>query len=129
MALWTASLLRLTTRRMECLVEATVEQAGAVTTKRRFCLSSTELIPECLAKAARGYWVIENSLNWALDVVLRRINRGSEKASAHTTWPAFDTLPSTRSAPQRGNTPSRQPENSPDGTQTTWSESGSIALT
>lgn len=53
------------------MVEATVEQAGAVTTTRRFYLSSATLTPERLAEAVRGHWAIENSLHWVLDVVFK----------------------------------------------------------
>ncbi|PSJ48897.1 ISAs1 family transposase, partial [Kumtagia ephedrae] len=53
------------------MVEASVEEAGAVTTSRRFYLSSAKLTPERLAEAVRGHWAIENSLHWVLDVVFR----------------------------------------------------------
>lgn len=53
------------------MAEATVEQAGAVTTTRRFYLSSARLTPERCAEAVRGHWAIENSLHWVLDVVFR----------------------------------------------------------
>lgn len=53
------------------MVEASVEEAGAVTTTRRFYLSSAKLTPERLAEAVRGHWAIENSLHWVLDVVFR----------------------------------------------------------
>ena len=51
------------------MVEAAIEQAGTVTTTRRFYLSSAKLTPERLAEAVRGHWAIENSLHWVLDVV------------------------------------------------------------
>jgi predicted transposase YbfD/YdcC len=51
------------------MVEAAIEQAGTVTTTRRFYLSSAKLMPERLAEAVRGHWAIENSLHWVLDVV------------------------------------------------------------
>lgn len=53
------------------MVEASVEQAGALTTTRRFYLSSAKLTPERLAEAVRGHWAIENSLHWVLDVVFK----------------------------------------------------------
>lgn len=53
------------------MVEANIEQAGAVTTTRRFYLSSARLSPERLAEAVRGHWAIENSLHWVLDVVFK----------------------------------------------------------
>lgn len=51
------------------LVEATVERNGAVTTARRYFLSSLPIDPRMLARAVRAHWGIENRLHWVLDVV------------------------------------------------------------
>jgi predicted transposase YbfD/YdcC len=51
------------------MVEATVERNGAVTTARRYFLSSLPIDPRTLARAVRAHWSIENRLHWVLDVV------------------------------------------------------------
>lgn len=53
------------------MLEAIVEDkaTGAVTTARRFYISSLALNPVFFAKAARAHWGIENRLHWVLDVV------------------------------------------------------------
>lgn len=51
------------------MVEARVEKGAAVSTMRRFFLSSADLSPQLLERAARGHWGIENGLHWVLDVV------------------------------------------------------------
>lgn len=51
------------------MVEATVERGGAVTTARRFFLSSLALDARSLARAVRAHWGIENRLHWVLDVL------------------------------------------------------------
>jgi predicted transposase YbfD/YdcC len=51
------------------MVEATVERDGALTTARRFFLSSLAMDARMLARAARAHWGIENRLHWVLDVV------------------------------------------------------------
>jgi len=51
------------------MVEATVERQGAVTTARRYFLSSLPIDAKTLARAVRAHWGIENRLHWVLDVV------------------------------------------------------------
>jgi predicted transposase YbfD/YdcC len=51
------------------MVEATVERDGAITTARRFFLSSLALDARMLARAVRAHCGIENRLHWVLDVV------------------------------------------------------------
>jgi predicted transposase YbfD/YdcC len=51
------------------MVEATVERNGAVTTARRYFVSSLPLDARKLARAVRAHWGIENRLHWVLDVV------------------------------------------------------------
>ena len=48
------------------MVEAHVEQAGKITTSRRYYLSSATLTPERLAHAVRAHWSIE-AMHWILD--------------------------------------------------------------
>ena len=53
------------------MVEAAVEDkaSGAVTTARRYYISSMALDPDFFAKAVRAHWGVENRLHWVLDVV------------------------------------------------------------
>ena len=51
------------------MVEAEVEQGGAVTRSRRFYISSAPLPARQLAQAVRAHWGIENRLHWVMDVV------------------------------------------------------------
>ena len=51
------------------MVEACVERNGAVTTARRYFLSSLPIEAKMLARAVRAHWGIENRLHWVLDVV------------------------------------------------------------
>ena len=53
------------------MVEAVIEAkaTGAVTTARRYFISSMALDAPFFAKAARAHWGIENRLHWVLDVV------------------------------------------------------------
>ncbi len=51
------------------MVESTVERNGAVTTARRYFLSSLPIDTRTLARAVRAHWGIENRLHWILDVV------------------------------------------------------------
>ena len=50
------------------MVEATVEKAGAISTERRFYISSADLTANRFADGVRGHWTIENQLHWVLDV-------------------------------------------------------------
>jgi predicted transposase YbfD/YdcC len=53
------------------MVEAIIEDkaTGAVTTARRFYISSLALDAAFFAKAVRAHWGVENRLHWVLDVV------------------------------------------------------------
>jgi len=55
---------------MACLgmIEATVEQAGKITTTRHYHVSSRRLTAQAYLDAARAHWAVENSLHWVLDV-------------------------------------------------------------
>ncbi len=51
------------------MVEAKVERNSAITTARRYFLSSLPIDPRTLARAVRAHCGIENRLHWVLDVV------------------------------------------------------------
>ena len=51
----------------EAIIE--IKATGAVTTARRYFISSMALDAAFFAKAARAHWGIENRLHWVLDVV------------------------------------------------------------
>ena len=51
----------------EAIIE--IKATGAVTTARRYFISSMALDAPFFAKAARAHWGIENRLHWVLDVV------------------------------------------------------------
>ena len=61
------------------LVESTREINGKSTVEYRYYLSSLTADAECIAKAIRGHWGIENSLHWVLDVVFNEDNARNRK--------------------------------------------------
>ena len=50
-------------------VEGTMVRNGKVTTLTRYYITSRTLTADQLLEAVRGYWAIENSVHWVLDVV------------------------------------------------------------
>ncbi len=51
------------------MIESRVERNGALTTERRYYLSSAPLEAKTFAAAVRAHWGVENRLHWVLDVV------------------------------------------------------------
>jgi predicted transposase YbfD/YdcC len=50
------------------MIEAQREVQGAVSTERRYYLSSRLAAAATLGPAVRGHWGIENQVHWSLDV-------------------------------------------------------------
>lgn len=51
------------------MIESRVERDGALTSERRYYLSSAKLDAKTFAAAVRAHWGVENRLHWVLDVV------------------------------------------------------------
>jgi len=49
-------------------VQARIERSGTLHAETRYYVSSASLDAERAGQAVRGYWAVENSLHWVLDV-------------------------------------------------------------
>ncbi len=54
---------------MVAMVASSTERGGAISSERRYYLSSAKLTAKQFAAAVRAHWHVENRLHWVMDVV------------------------------------------------------------
>lgn len=91
------------------MIEREYEEAGKFFKEKRFFINSIPPSAKTFAYAARGHWVIENTLHWRMDVVLRedasRIRKGNAPSIMtsirHLVLNLFQKEPSKLSLPKK----------------------------